>query len=123
MDTEAMKILVVDDEPSIRLLLNEALRDEGYEVYLAEDGLEGLEIFGKISIDLVILDLRMPEMDGFEALRQIKENKSYIPVILFTSYGEYKQDFATWASDDYFVKTSDLGELFECIKYHLRGNH
>ncbi len=114
------KILVADDEMAIRLLYSEELKEEGYEVYTAANGREALEIVEKIPLDLVILDIKMPEMDGIEALRQIKERKPDLPVLLSTAYGEYKQDFATWASDDYLVKSSDLEDLKSAVKRHLK---
>lgn len=123
MNRGIKRILVADDEISIRLLLSEELKEGGYEVYQATNGLEACEIFDIIPIDLVILDLKMPEMDGIEALGKMKERKSDIPVIIFTGYGEYINDFATWVADDYLVKTSHLGELFERITYHLKKNH
>ncbi|MFZ0051089.1 MAG: response regulator [Desulfobaccales bacterium] len=114
------KILVADDEMSIRLLYSEELKEEGYEVYMASNGREALEMVEKIPLDLVILDIKMPEMDGIEALRQIKEKWPDLPVILSTAYGEYRQDFATWASDEYLVKSSDLDELKEVVRRHLK---
>ncbi len=114
------KILVADDEMSIRLLYSEELKEEGYEVYLAANGREALEIVRTIPLDLVILDIKMPEMDGIEALRQIKEQHPDLPVVLSTAYGEYKQDFATWASDEYLVKSSDLEDLKAVVKRHLK---
>ena len=114
------KILVADDETSIRLLYSEELKEEGYEVYQAANGLEALEIVDKIPLDLVILDIKMPEMNGIEALRQIKEKRPDLPVVLSTSYGEYKQDFATWASDEYLVKSSDLEDLKAVVKRYLK---
>ena len=114
------KILVADDEMAIRLLYSEELKEEGYEVFTASNGLEALEIVEKEPLDLVILDIKMPEMDGIEALRQIKEKKPNLPVLLSTAYGEYKQDFATWASDDYLVKSSDLDDLKNAVKRYLK---
>ena len=63
------KILVADDEMSIRLLYSEELKEEGYEVYQAANGREALEVVDKIPLDLVILDIKMPEMDGMEVTR------------------------------------------------------
>ncbi len=114
------KILVADDEMSIRLLYSEELKEEGYEVYLASNGREALEIVDKVSLDLVILDIKMPEMDGIEALRQIKERQPDLPVLLSTAYGEYRQDFATWASDEYLVKSSDLEDLKSAVRRYLK---
>jgi CheY-like chemotaxis protein len=114
------KILVADDEMSIRLLYSEELKEEGYDVYLASNGKEALEIVEKVPLDLVILDIKMPEMDGIEALRQIKERRPDLPVLLSTAYGEYKQDFATWASDEYLVKSSDLEDLRAAVKRYLK---
>ncbi|MGD0216088.1 MAG: response regulator [Desulfobaccales bacterium] len=114
------KILVADDEMSIRLLYSEELKEEGYEVYMASNGREAVELVDKIPLDLVILDIKMPEMDGIEALRQIKEKRPDLPVVLSTAYGEYRQDFATWASDDYLVKSSDLEDLKAVVRRHLK---
>jgi CheY-like chemotaxis protein len=114
------KILVADDEMSIRLLYSEELKEEGYEVYQAANGREALEVVDKIPLDLVILDIKMPEMDGIEALRQIKEKRPDLPVVLSTAYGEYKQDFATWDSDEYLVKSSDLEDLKAVVKRYLK---
>ena len=114
------KILVADDEMSIRLLYSEELKEEGYEVYQAANGREALDIVYKVPLDLVIVDIKMPEMDGIEALRQIKEKRPDLPVVLSTAYGEYKQDFATWASDEYLVKSSDLEDLKAVVKRYLK---
>ena len=114
------KILVADDEMSIRLLYSEELKEEGYEVYLAANGKEALDIVDQVPLDLVILDIKMPEMNGIEALRQIKEKQPDLPVLLSTAYGEYRQDFATWASDEYLVKSSDLEDLKSTVKRYLK---
>ncbi len=113
------KILVVDDEDSIQLLYREELEDEGYEVISAMNGEEALKKFDESPPDLVVLDINMPGIDGIEVLRQMKQAKPGVPVILSSAYPEYKQDLASWASDDYIVKSFDMSELKASIKRHL----
>lgn len=113
------KILVVDDEESILLLYREELEEEGYEVFSAMDGEEALKIFERVPIDLVVLDINMPGMDGIGVLRQLKARKPTLPVILSTAYAEYKHDIGAWASDDYIVKSSNMDELKNSIRKHL----
>ena len=114
------KILVVDDEESIQLLYKEELEEEGVEVYSAMSGEEALEAFDESPPDLVILDINMPGMDGIEVLRQMKQKRPDIPVILSSAYPEYKQDLGSWASDDYIVKSFNLDELKASVKKHLK---
>ncbi len=114
------KILVADDEMSIRLLYSEELKEEGYEVYLASNGKEALEVVEKVPVDLIILDIKMPEMSGIEVLRKIKEKNPDLPVLLSSAYSEYKQDFGTWASEEYIVKSSDMEDLKAAVKKHLK---
>lgn len=114
------KIMVVDDEENIRFLYKEDLSDEGYDIILASSGMEALELLKTDKPDLITLDIKMPEMDGIETLRKIKEIDKEIPVILCTAYGQYKQDFSSWASDAYVVKSADLGELKDTIKELLK---
>ncbi len=109
-------ILVVDDEQNIRFLYKEELEDEGYQVSVATNGEEALEMLAKKVPDLIILDIKMPGIDGIEVMRRIKDEKGNIPIILCSAYGQYKQDFRTWASDAYVVKSADLTELKLTIK-------
>ena len=113
------KILLVDDEDSIHLLYREELEEEGYEVHSALSGEEALTQLKIILPDLVILDINMPGINGIDVLRQIKEMNSSLPVILSSAYQEFKQDLATWASDEYIVKSSNLDELKAAVKKHL----
>ncbi len=113
------KILLVDDEDSIHLLYREELEEEGYEVHSALSGEEGLAQLKVIQPDLVILDINMPGINGIDVLRQIKEMNPSLPVILSSAYQEFKQDLATWASDEYIVKSSNLDELKAAVKKHL----
>lgn len=113
------KILLVDDEDSIHLLYREELEDEGYEVHSALSGEEALAQLKVIMPDLVILDINMPGINGIDTLRQIKEINPSLPVILSSAYQEFKQDLATWASDEYIVKSSNMDELKAAVKKHL----
>jgi CheY-like chemotaxis protein len=110
------KILVVDDEESIRFLYKEELEEEGYVVECAKNGEEALEMLSLFKPDLISLDIKMPVMDGIEALKRIREKERRLPIILCSAYGEYKQDFTTWASDAYVVKCADLTQFKTTIK-------
>lgn len=119
-------ILCVDDEESVHLLHGEELEEEGYIVHTAMSGEEALKIFdlamhlGNPQIDLVILDINMPGIDGIEVLRQMKRRCPRLPVILCSAYPEYKQDMASWASDDYIVKSFNLDDLKSSVRRLLR---
>lgn len=114
-----MKILVVDDDPAIRMLYKEELEEEGYEVVVASSGKEALELFEKEMPDLVTLDILMPDMDGIQLLRKMKEMRPRLPIIMSTAY-DYRDDFAVWASEAYVVKSSDTTELKETIRRLLQ---
>lgn len=116
MAEQPRKILVVDDEESIQLLYREELEDEGYKVTSAMNGEDALRLFRENTPDLVVLDINMPGIDGIEVLRQMKQDKPGVPVILSSAYPEYKQDLASWASDDYIVKSFNMDELKASIR-------
>jgi len=109
-------ILVVDDDEAIRTLLQEELEDEGYKILVATNAREALKIIEAEPLDLVILDIRMPGMDGLEALPRILGLREGLPVILNTAYTQYQDSFMSWAADAYVVKSSDLSELKEKIR-------
>ena len=113
------KILLVDDEEGIQLLYREEFEDEGYTVDSAYNGEEALDHFKKNPPDLVILDINMPGMNGIEVLRQMKEIQPELPVILSSAYQEYKQDFGTWASEEYIVKSANMDELKAAVRKYL----
>ncbi|GAB5045860.1 response regulator [Thermodesulfovibrio sp. TK110] len=110
-----MKILVVDDEKNILMLYKAELEEEGYDVITANSGREALELFESEKPDMVTLDIMMPDIDGIQVLRQLKQKNPGVPVIMLTAY-DYRDDFSIWASDAYVVKSSDLGPLKETIK-------
>jgi len=109
-------ILVVDDEEPIRTLLHDELVDEGYQVLTANNARDALKMVQEEALDLVILDIRMPGMDGLEALPRILGLKEGLPVILHTAFTQYQESFMSWAADFYVVKSSDLSELKAKVK-------
>lgn len=109
------KILLVEDEKFQRELYVAELTDEGYAVEEASNGKEAFEKVKDTKYDLVILDIRMPEMDGIEALGKILSRDKKIPIIIHTAYSNYKSNFMTWTADAYVTKSSNLGELKEKI--------
>ncbi|HYA26435.1 MAG TPA: response regulator [Thermodesulfovibrionales bacterium] len=110
-----MKILIVDDDQHIRRLYKEELEEDGYEVVVAATGTEALELFEKENPDLVTLDILMPDIDGIKLLRQMKEKKPRIPIVMSTAY-DYRDDFAVWASEAYIVKSAELSDLKDTIR-------
>ncbi len=115
------KILLVEDEEKMRIVVKNYLKKHGYEVYTAENGLQGLEIFETEIIDLVLLDVMMPDMDGWAVCREIKQ-QSKIPVIMLTARsGESDELFGfELGADDYIKKPFSLGVLLARIKVLLK---
>ncbi len=110
-----MKILIVDDDLSILRLYKEELEEEGYSVVIATNGQEAIEQFEKEKPDLVSLDIQLPDIDGIKLLRQMKEKRPRMPIIMSTAF-DYRDDFSVWASEAYIVKSADLSELKSTIK-------
>ncbi len=109
-------ILVVEDDLHQRTLYEEELIEEGYRVVTAEDGRAALKAVQEHSPDLVVMDINMPVMDGLDALSQMMEHDSHIPVIINSAYPSYKDSFSSWSADAYVVKSSDLSELKQTVK-------
>ena len=116
-----MNILVAEDEADIRNLLTISLEDEGYRVFPAANGMAALERFEAESIDLAILDVMMPRLDGFNLLRRIRE-KSTVPVIFLTARGEDMDKVMGlgMGADDYLSKPFSMSELIARVAAHLR---
>lgn len=110
-----MKILIVDDDMNILRLYKYELMEEGYEVLTAETGKEAMRLFDEHEPDLVSLDILIPDIDGIQLLKKMKEKRPRMPVIMTTAY-DYKDDFSVWASDSYVIKSSDTTELKKTIK-------
>lgn len=94
-------ILVVDDEPNYLIILSELLRDEGYEIFTAPNGKEGLAIVQEVDLDLVITDMQMPGMDGLQLLDKIKEGNAHLPVIMITAFAEVEKAVAAMQAGAY----------------------
>ena len=105
------RLLIVDDDENINLLYEEELSMEGHEVEIARNRKECIEKLKPNPPDLIIMDIRMPEMDGIEALGKIIAMHENIPIILNSAYSSYKDDFRSWGADAYLVKSSDITEL------------
>lgn len=115
------RILVVEDNQVSREQIVQRLTKEGFLVEEAEDGLIGLEKVKDHDIDLVVLDINMPVMDGIEALPLMLQSKPNLPVIIHSKYGGYKEDFQSWLAKDFINKDpqGDLTELVATINRHI----
>ncbi len=115
-------ILVVDDDPLIRKTLSSHLSKEGFEVTLAEDGEEGLRKFEESPVELVILDIRLPDMDGLEVLWKIREKSENAQIIIMTAYDDMKTtvEAIKLGAFEYLVKPLDYGELDLTINKAIR---
>ena len=111
MEKRPIRILIADDERNIRRLYEKEFLQEGYDVILAQNGSEAVEKARSENPDLVILDIRMPGMDGIEALGKILGVRNDLPVVLNTAFTSYQQNFMSWAADAYVIKSPDLTEL------------
>jgi DNA-binding response OmpR family regulator len=112
-------ILCVDDDSRLLSLYQEELSEEGYKVILAKDGREAVSKFIEEKPQVIVLDIRMPKMDGIETLTAMLAKDRQVHVILHTSYPQYKENFMTWGADAYVMKSSDLSELKRKIREAL----
>ncbi len=110
------KVLCVDDDPSLLRLYQDELSEEGYKVILAKDGKEALSKLAKENPQVVILDIRMPVMDGIGTLTAMLGKDRQIPVILNTAFPQYRENFMTWGAEAFVIKSSDLTELKQKIR-------
>ena len=116
-----MTILIVDDEVLIRNVIKEYLLNEGYKVLEAKDGFDALRVISDNKVDLIVLDIMMPKMDGFTCLSEIRKTKN-IPVIMLSARKEEidKLNSFDLGVDDYITKPFHLEELVARVKAHLK---
>jgi two-component system NtrC family response regulator len=119
--TDRKCILLVDDDDSLRRVVEYTLRDEGYDVVLASTGTEGLQLFRSRSVDLVLTDVRMPEMDGVELLARLKAMQSDLPVVLLTAHGTITSAVEAMkrGAFDYLTKPFDRDRLRATVRKAL----
>jgi DNA-binding NtrC family response regulator len=111
-------ILVVDDEEALRTVLSSELVNEGYDVNTAADGDDAVRELGKKHYDLVLLDIKMPRLNGFEVLKHIKENHAKTKVVMLTGFADLKNAIESkkLGADDFVSKPYDLVDLLTTIE-------
>jgi DNA-binding response OmpR family regulator len=117
-----INILVVEDEKHVRRLLEAVLKREGYSVVTAEDGVKALEVLDSQHIDLILLDIMMPNMDGYEFAKEVRDANSLIPILMATAkqLPEDKKKGFRLGTDDYMTKPIDTEEMLLRIQALLR---
>lgn len=121
MTEQRERILVVDDEEMVRSLLQRTLEKAGYDIITAANGQEALDKVSQFDVSLVLLDIKMPVLDGFQTLELIRQQYD-VPVIMITGIGEVTsvRDSLALGADDYIRKPIKKGELLARIKAKLR---
>ena len=116
------QILVVEDDTNTRKLMCAVLKQNGFDTLQAEDGIAALDLMGKKHVDLVVLDLMMPNMDGYELTRQLRLTWENLPILMVTAKQEAKDKRKGFlaGTDDYMTKPVDEQEMVLRIKALLR---
>ena len=110
------RLLIVEDEVIQGRTLSEELREDGYEVDFVTSGQEAVKKVQDTTYDCIVLDIYLPGMDGLETMGRILSKDRQIPVILYSAYSSYRDNFLSWAADAYLIKSSDLKELKATIE-------
>jgi len=112
------KILIVDDSKEIRNILFTFLKEKGFEVYTAENGKKALDLVKEKVIDLIITDIRMPEMNGYQLTKKMKEERPMVGIIIMTAYTSIytEGDIRKIGADDYISKPFELINIIEKIE-------
>lgn len=118
-------ILIIEDEPRVASLLKNGLEENDYQTMVAYDGAMGLRLFRAHTFDLVISDIILPKMDGFELCKEIRKTNPGIPILMLTALGstDDKLDGFDAGTDDYMVKPFDFRELYARIRVLLKRNN
>ncbi len=111
------KILITEDEEVLREVFKDELTEEGYDVLEARDAKGTLDYLSKQKVDLLILDIKLPDMSGLKLLERISKDYPTLPIIICTAYDTFKSDYEIWAGHiaGYIVKPVDLEVLKEKI--------
>ena len=119
--TDRKSILLIDDDDSLRRVVEYQLREEGYDVTTASAGPEGLHLFQDRPVDLVLTDVRMPEMDGLDVLARLKAMQPDLPVVLLTAHGTISSAVAAMklGAFDYLTKPFDRDRLRATVRKAL----
>ncbi|KRD82983.1 two-component system response regulator [Bacillus sp. Root147] len=117
----AEKILIVDDQYGIRILLTEVLQKEGYTTFQAANGFQAIDITKEQAPDLVLLDMKIPGMDGIEILKRLKQYDETIKVIIMTAYGELDmiQEAKDLGALTHFAKPFDIDEIRKVVREYI----
>lgn len=120
-----MNILIVEDEPGIYNFLKEGLEEEGYDISIAADGIQGLEEFALSKPDLVLLDWMLPKMHGIDVCRELRKYDKETPILFLTAKDTVREtiDGLRAGANDYIKKPFSFEELLERIKIHFRDKH
>lgn len=116
------KVLVIDDEPNVRTLLDMLLRPKGYDVMLADNGWMGLQLYRQEHPDVILLDLKMPKVDGITVLKQIRSVDSQQPVIVLTgdTSPETERQVRALGVSEFIIKGSSLHSVEDTLKRLLK---
>jgi DNA-binding response OmpR family regulator len=108
--------MVVEDEQHLLNLYTDELTDAGFQVRSVSSGKEAIDWIKKERPQVVVLDIKLGDMEGLKVLEEIKDFDRSIPVILNSAYSVYKSDFSSWMADDYIVKSSNVSELINKVR-------
>ena len=122
--TEPGRVMVVDDEPSVREFVDRALREAGYETVVASDGLDALALAEKSGgFELLLTDLMMPEMSGDELARRLRQNQPGLKVLYLTGYSDrlFNSKGSLWTDEAFLEKPCSMNGLLEAVSLLMRG--